>query len=193
MVTAWREIATERAEADEPFDAGLTQAIQSRLTTLYEQSTFDICVPANPPEQAHNATTSTSEWTWMSSFRPHPVIARGIAGTGQRQIFVECQMKGSTASAWKLRFYLLKSRHRPELDDTDAVLDNDSYVELDRSSTSYDYESDTVLVPDVGGALSGDGTIPGLSVPVYWLHACHKGAAAITVYFRDIRIAEVIP
>lgn len=186
---AWVDLPTARAEADRPLDSGTCTAIHSRLTQIYTQSCFDICVPLAYPGTSLDGATTTTEWQWIG--HPLPVLARPRAGGAPRTIIVEVAGKGSTSDEWYLRAYLLATRVPPALDDTDAVLDSTAYGSTSFDDTAYGYASMTIT-PDASDVMAGDGLISGYAQPVYWLHLCHKGLAAITIHIIDLRIRESV-
>ena len=190
---AWVDLPAARAAADEPLDSGVTHALQARVSQLYDPgSIYDICCPADPVEQALNATSTSSTWAWIG--HALPVLSRPLAGGEPRQIMVSCEVRGSTVDKWTLRAYLLPASISPTIDATDCVLDSDSYAETTIASTSYSHAVLTITTPGPTGELAGDGTVTGISVPVYWMHLAHRAdSASLTVSIRSLRFREVIP
>ena len=190
---AWVDLPAARAAADEPLDSGVTHALQSRVSQLYDPgSIYDICCPADPVEQALNATAVTTTWNWIG--HALPILSRPLAGGEPRQILFSCYAKGSAIDKWDLRAYALPRSSQPTIDATDCVLDSDSYVEVVVGTASYTHVSGTITTPAPPGELTGDGSLAGIAVPVHWIHLAIKAeSVSVTAYIRSLRFREVIP
>jgi len=189
---AWVDIVEARAAADQPLDAGLAHAVQLRLERTYEQSVFDHNITSDGYDRDYEVTATED---WAASAVAFPILARPRVGGLPRQMFVEVEAKGSSATAWTLRAYLLSTRYTPPVDASGALLGEASYVDLTVQSSDYSWRTGTITTPGRAGALLGDGTIAGYALPVWWLHVLYQSSSGSLAgcKWRRWRLREVLP
>jgi len=193
----WVDIAAARAAADQPLDAGLTHAIHARLDQIYTQSGYDIVVGADgtygPGSDLLGGPTATTSWA-LSSQVQCPIPARTQAGGSPRQIEVSAEVQCSDSLLTAVfRVYLLGYAISPTVDGTDGVVDETAYAELNVTGTTAWTADSAIVTPTLATALDGDGSVPGLSVPVYYVRVIYKvKTGTATVGLRLLRFREVI-